>query len=252
MVWDPETHKVWDVRGPEFDEGFSGGWWRKPAVAKKVGWEDDEPLQLVVGIGGDEEQVEDGDVLDPQPPAPGGGGDGGGSNDGGGNPLSDVIEDGEGEEQPAEGAQVTGRSSRENRGVPPIRLIEMMVAAAEADSGGAPATYEEALRWPEAKGWKMAFDAEVKSLNDNNVYQVVDRPLGKKVVKAKWVLRRKLLPGGKLDKLKARIVAKGFTQREGIDYQDTFSPTVRHESIRLLVAAAAVDWDGQKWLVSTG
>ena len=54
------------------------------------------------------------------------------------------------------------------------------------------------------------------------------------------MLRRKLLPGGKLDKLKARIVAKGFTKREGIDYEETFSPTVRFESVRLLIAAAAV------------
>ena len=54
------------------------------------------------------------------------------------------------------------------------------------------------------------------------------------------MLRRKLLPGGKLDKLKARIVAKGFTQREGIDYEETFSPTVRFESVRILVAAAGV------------
>ena len=143
---------TWDVRGPDFDEGFSGGWWRKPAVAKKVGWEDDETLQLVVGIGDDEEPVEDGDVPDPEPPAQGVEGCGEGSNDGGGNPLSDVIEDGEEEEEPAEGAQVPRRSSRKNRGVPPIRLIEMMVAAAEADIGGAPATYEEALRGPEAKG----------------------------------------------------------------------------------------------------
>ena len=72
------------------------------------------------------------------------------------------------------------------------------------------------------------------------MYIVVDRPVGKKVVKAKWVLRRKLLPGGKLDKLKARIVAKGFTQREGIDYEETFSPTVRFESVRLMVATATV------------
>ena len=115
-------------------------------------------------------------------------------------------------------------SQRENRGVPPLRLIEIMLAAEESDNGGAPATYQEALCGPEGKEWKKAFDTEVKSLNDNKVYTVVDRPVGKKVVRAKWVLRRKLLPGGKLDKLKARIVAKGFAQREGIDYDETFSP----------------------------
>ena len=82
-------------------------------------------------------------------------------------------------------------SSRERRGVPLLRLIEIMAAAADADDGGAPATYEEALRGLEREGWKMAFAAKVKSLDDNKVYTVVDRPLGKKVVKAKWVLRRK-------------------------------------------------------------
>ena len=61
------------------------------------------------------------------------------------------------------------------------------------------------------------------------------------MVRAKWVLRRKLLPDGKLDKLKARIVAKGFNQREGIDYEETFSPIVSFESVRLMVAAAAAD-----------
>ena len=114
------------------------------------------------------------------------------------------------------------------------------MAADESDNGGALATYQEALLGPEGKEWQKAFDAEAKSLNENKVYTVVDRPAGKKVVKAKWVLRRKLLPGGKLDKLKARIVAKGFTQREGIDYEETFSPTVRFESVRLMVAAIAV------------
>ena len=81
----------------------------------------------------------------------------------------------------------------------------------------------------------------MQPLNDNKVYSVVDRPFGKKVVKAKWVLRRKLLPGGKLDKLKARIMAKGFTKREGIDYEEIFSPNVSFESIRLMVAATADD-----------
>ena len=159
-----------------------------------------------------------------------------------GGPLDDVDEDDDDDPPEIEGAPVPNvlrMSQRENWGVPPLRLIEIMVAALEIDNGGAIATYGEALRGPEGKGWQIVFDAEVKSLNDNKVYTVVDRPLKKKFAEAKWVLRRKLLPGGKLDKLKARIVAKGFTQREGIDCDETFSPTVRFESVRLMVAAAA-------------
>ena len=53
-------------------------------------------------------------------------------------------------------------SQRENRGVPPLRLIEIMAVATEIDSGGAPVTYQEDLQGPEAKGWQIAFDAEVK------------------------------------------------------------------------------------------
>ena len=116
-----------------------------------------------------------------------------------------------------------------------------MVAANEADDGGAPRSYEEAPKGPEKGGWTKAFDAEVKSLNDNKVYSVVDMRVGKKVVKVRWVPRKKLLRGEKLDKLKARIVAKGFTLREGINYEKTFSPTVRFECIRLMMAADAAD-----------
>ena len=116
-----------------------------------------------------------------------------------------------------------------------------MEAAAEAADGGAPATYEEALSGPDAAGWKAAFEAEMRSLKENGVYTVVDRPRGKKVVKAKWVCRKKLNPDGTVDKFKARCVAKGFTQREGVDYGETFSPTVRHESIRMMAAAATAE-----------
>ena len=247
-VWDPTTHKVWDVRAPDFDESVSGGWWRKPSVNMKPTWEGDEPLEFVYVEVPPAAPTEQPGAIVPVPPADddgaddnGAGGPGGGG-PGSGGPLDDVNEDDDDaplaiEDAPAQ--HVPRMSQRENRGVPPLRLIEIMAAATEIDNGGAPATYQEALQGPEAKGWQIAFDAEVKSLNDNHVYTVVDRPLKKKVVKAKWVLRRKLLPGGKLDKLKARIVAKGFTQREGIDYDETFSPTVRFESVRLMVAAAA-------------
>ena len=61
------------------------------------------------------------------------------------------------------------------------------------------------------------------------------------MVKSKWVCKKKLNQNGTVDKYKARCVAKGFTQREGVDYGETFSPTVRHESIRMMVAAAAAE-----------
>ena len=239
-VWDPTTHKVWDVRGPDFDELVAGGWWKQPTSVVKAKWGGDEPLNFMQGLDLEEDPPAAG-VPPPVDGITGGGGDDASGDDGssgGAGPFSDVDEE---ETSVPEGVQPPRMSGRERRGVPPLRLIEIMAAAADVDDGGAPSSYGEALGGPEGNGWRKAFAAEVKSLNDNKVYSVVDRPSGKKVVKAKWVLRRKLLPNGELDKLKARIVAKGFTQREGIDYEETFSPTVRFESVRLMVAAAAAD-----------
>ena len=45
-IWDPTTHKVWDVRSPDFDETVQGGWWRKPVAVDKPAWGGDEPLLL--------------------------------------------------------------------------------------------------------------------------------------------------------------------------------------------------------------
>ena len=78
----------------------------------------------------------------------------------------------------------------------------------------------------------MAVKSEMDSLRENGVYEIVDRPLGKKVFKSKWVFRVKTNELGEVEKYEARVVAKGFSQVEGIDYDQTFNPTVRFESIR--------------------
>ena len=87
----------------------------------------------------------------------------------------------------------------------------------------------------------------MRSLKENGVYTVVDRPRGKKVVRSKWVCRKKLNPDGTDDKYKARCVAKCKTQREAVDYGETFPPIVRHESIRMMAATAIAEgWKVQE------
>ena len=82
-------------------------------------------------------------------------------------------------------------------------------------------------------------DSEMASLRENGVYEVVDKPKDKKVVKSKWVFRVKTNEKGEVGKYKARVVAKGYSQVKGVDYDQTFSPTVRFESIRQMVALGA-------------
>ena len=78
------------------------------------------------------------------------------------------------------------------------------------------------------------------SLISNNTQKLVDLPPGCKTIGCKWILRRKLKPDGTIEKFKARVVAKGFKQKEDIDFFDIFSPVTKITSIRLLIAIAAI------------
>ena len=76
---------------------------------------------------------------------------------------------------------------------------------------------------------------------ENKVYEVVDKPASHQVITSKWVFKKKRGLTGAVEKYTARIVARGFMQEEGVDYGDTYSPTVRFESMRMMMAAAASD-----------
>jgi hypothetical protein len=115
---------------------------------------------------------------------------------------------------------------------PRYEEIDFVMAASEIP-------FSEAIHGADKDEWKDAILSEIKSLVINDTWDVVDKPNHAKVVGCRTVLRNKYAADGTLDRRKARVVAKGFTQRPGIDFHDTFAPVARLSSLRLLVALAA-------------
>lgn len=82
-------------------------------------------------------------------------------------------------------------------------------------------------------------DDEIKLIREKNTWTLTDLPLNTKTLGCRWVLKRKLKPDGSIDKYKAKLVAKGFRQKEGIGYFDTFSLVTKLTSIRILMTFAS-------------
>jgi hypothetical protein len=103
-----------------------------------------------------------------------------------------------------------------------------------------PATFAVAERDAE---WRRAMIEEMKAIEANKTWDLVDPPSGCRPIGLKWVYKVKKDERGAVVKHKARLVARGFVQREGIDFEEVFAPVARMESVRLLLAlAAAKDW----------
>ena len=84
---------------------------------------------------------------------------------------------------------------------------------------------------------------EYESIMKNNVWEIVMRPDGKFVMTSKWIFKIKHATNGSIEKYKARFVARGFSQKEGVDYNETFAPIARYTSIGMIIALAlAMGW----------
>ena len=99
-----------------------------------------------------------------------------------------------------------------------------------------PTTFKEAESSSDKSKWRSAMDAEVKSLADNDVWDLVPLPEGRKMVGSKWVYKVKTGQDGEIQRYKARLVAQGYTQKFGTDYDEPFCPVIRQESLRVLIA----------------
>ena len=137
-------------------------------------------------------------------------------------------------------------STREIEGELPVpEAVESTMAAAVSDTEALePKTIGKAkkhLDWPK---WKAAIQAELDALTKMKTWQVVERPKGRNFVQCKWVFKIKKDAEGKIERYKAHLVAKGFTQVENVDYYETWAPVTKLASIRTILALAARhDWD---------
>ena len=99
-----------------------------------------------------------------------------------------------------------------------------------------PTCFEEAIQKRE---WADAMTEEYQSIINNDVWEIVPRKKGKDVVSSKWLFKIKHAADGSIEKYKARFIARGFSQKEGIDYEETFAPVARYTSIGTIIALAA-------------
>src|SRR3954463_1547 len=99
-----------------------------------------------------------------------------------------------------------------------------------------PVSIEEALK---KKVWLNAMKEELEAIERNKTWKLTELPKKKKAISIRWVFKVKLKPDGSVGKHKARLVARGFLQKPGLDYFEVFAPVARHETIRLVIALAA-------------
>ena len=113
-----------------------------------------------------------------------------------------------------------------------------------------PANYEEAVQ---KKEWVEAMTKEYQSIMKNGVWDIVPKLEGKSVVSSKWIYKIKHTLDRSIEKYKARFVARGFSQKEGIDYEaKTFAPLAQYTSIRAIMALESMmKWDLHQMDVKT-
>ena len=102
-----------------------------------------------------------------------------------------------------------------------------------------PMNYSEAVSGKLKDKWVDSMNEEFKSLEKNKTWDIVDRPNGKNILGCKWVYRIKRDSNGNILKFKSRLVAKGYNQKQGIDYNRTYAPVATYSTFRCLMALSA-------------
>lgn len=129
------------------------------------------------------------------------------------------------------------RSSRPTKGIPPERFSDQLYLTLEVKE---PTTIDEAMKSSMKAEWQVAMKEEINSLRENNTWELVQLPPDKKPIRCKWIFKAKTDEKGEIVKHKARLVAMGFTQKFGVDYDAVFAPVVRQITFRTILSIASV------------
>ncbi|CAI7843723.1 unnamed protein product [Closterium sp. NIES-54] len=105
---------------------------------------------------------------------------------------------------------------------------------------GEPATLKEALESSDAEEWKKAMESELKSIEENGTWELVELPEGRKAITSKWLFKIKSDADGKIERDGSRLVAKGYQQKEKVHYKELFAPVVKLTTLRTLLAGATI------------
>ncbi|CAI7926750.1 unnamed protein product, partial [Closterium sp. NIES-53] len=89
---------------------------------------------------------------------------------------------------------------------------------------GEPTTLKEALESSDSEEWKKAMESELKSIKENGTWELVELPEGRKAITSKWLFKIKSDADGKIERYKSRLMAKGYQQKEKVDYKELFAP----------------------------
>lgn len=131
------------------------------------------------------------------------------------------------------------RSSRSRPQLFPTALIATCFAVWNGQNMVVPKNYKKAMQSPEAEQWRTAIDEHLEGHDSLNTFEEVVVPHSTRILPSQWVFAVKEDQDGNATRFKARTVLLGNLQRPGIDYQEVFSPTIRPEQVRLLVAIGA-------------
>ena len=152
--------------------------------------------------------------------------------------LNDTVEEREiPQVQVQEQEQEVRRSGRVNQGQLPKHLEDYKVFTVKEIKE--PKDLKEALHSEEKSLWMDAMKEELKSIKENDTWELVDLPRGRKAIGCKWVFKVKKDEKGTVSRFKARLVAKGFSQKYGVDYDEVFAPVVRATTFRIMLSVAA-------------